>query len=75
MVIKGKSFKPSAWGVPAVKAQTSAWARTQGRSVLGSRAWIGGRAWIRGQHQAMLGLWIHCSSRLLSWCCWFVTPH
>lgn len=68
MVIKGKSFKPPARGVPAVKAQTRAWARTQGRSMPGSRALLG------GQHQAVLGSWIHCSSVLFSWCCWLSHP-
>lgn len=36
MVIIGKSFKPAAWGVPAVKAQTSTRAWHQGRTALGS---------------------------------------
>lgn len=42
VVIKGKSFKPSARGVPAVKAQTSVRAWTQGRSAPGSATGING---------------------------------
>lgn len=56
MVIKGKSFKPPAWGVPAVKAQTSAWARTQGRSVLGSRTLLGGQNLAQGAASGSAGL-------------------
>lgn len=61
VVIIGKSFKPPAQGVPAVKAQTSARVQTQGRSVPGSTS-LGGLRLLGRQRRAMLGSGIYCSS-------------
>lgn len=68
VVIIGKSFKPPARGVPAVKAQTSTRAQTQGRSVPGSASLGGGNTLLGGQRRVTLGLGIYYSSAVVSWC-------